>query len=284
MGILIYIVKETFRGLFAAKLMTFVSIITIGASLFFMSLIGLGIFNINGLLKKTSDQSDMAVYLKDEFSSDKKNVESLTGTISSLGQVKKVGFIDKDSAMSKFSKVYGSEMLDAVSGNPLPASIEVYVIEKYRTVNAIRELQGKIESLAGVESVRYSREWIDLVERFRMYFFIGAAVLIIVMLLVLHIMISNTIKLTIYARQELVRNMHLVGATRFFINTPFILEGMMQGVLGACVSVIALTIVKIALNHIPVLWGPYYLPVLIILTGAFFGWIGSQSAVRKFLV
>jgi cell division transport system permease protein len=103
------------------------------------------------------------------------------------------------------------------------------------------------------------------------------------MLLVLHIMISNTIKLTIYARRELVRNMELVGATRFFINTPFILEGMVQGILGACVSGISLTLIKVSFSHISLSWGPSFLPGLLLLTGAFFGWIGSLSAVRKFM-
>lgn len=283
MGTLIYFVKETFRGLFAAKLMTFLAIVTIGASLFFMSIIGLGIYNINGLLKQTGKQPDIAVFLRDDFSRDTNNVELLEKNIRSMNQVRLVSYIDKDSAMSKFSSVYGNEMLDAVTGNPLPASLEIHVAEKYRTVNHIRELQLKIEKLDGVESVRYSREWIDLVEKFRVYFLIGAALLVAVMFLVLHIMISNTIKLTIYARQELVRNMHLVGATAFFINTPFILEGVMQGVFGALVSVAVFTVLKFTFNNIPILWGPSYLPWLIILTGAFFGWLGSLSAVRKFL-
>jgi cell division transport system permease protein len=97
-------------------------------------------------------------------------------------------------------------------------------------------------------------------------------------------MISNTIKLTIYARRELVKNMHLVGATSFFINTPFILEGMVQGGFGACVSVIALAILKLSFAHIPLLWGPDSLMGFILFTGVFFGWIGSLSAVRKFMV
>jgi cell division transport system permease protein len=284
MGTVFYFVKEAFRGMFAAKLMTFVSIITIGASLFFMTLIGLGIYNINGLLKQTEKQSDIAVYLKDDFSGDKKKVASLTSQISSYPQVKKIEFVSKDSALSKFVAIYGSEMLDAVSGNPLPASIEVYVVDRYRVNSSIRELQEKMQRLTGVESVRYSREWIDLVERFRVYFYTGAAIFALVMLLVLHIMISNTIKLTIYARRELVKNMHLVGATRFFINTPFILEGMVQGGFGACVSVIALTLLKLSLVHIPLLWGPDSLLGFILFTGVFFGWIGSLSAVRKFMV
>lgn len=283
MGTLFYFLKETFRGLFAAKLMTFVSIVTIGASLFFMSLVGLGIYNINILLKQTEKQSDIAVYLTDEYSENDEKRDAITQKINALAQVKKTMYVSKDSAMQRFIKVYGSEMLEAVSGNPLPASIEIFIVDKYRSNSSIRHLQSKLQEIKGVESVRYSREWIDLVERFRVYFYTGAAILSFVMLLVLHIMISNTIKLTIYARRELVRNMELVGATRFFINTPFILEGMVQGISGACVTVILLTLLKVSFTHISLSWGPSFLPGLLLLTGAFFGWIGSLSAVRKFM-
>ncbi len=263
--------------------MTFVSIVTIGASLFFMSLVGLGIYNINILLKQTEKQSDIAVYLTDECSEDDEKRAAAVAKINSFPQVKRIAYVSKDSAMERFSKVYGSEMLEAVSGNPLPASIEIFIIDKYRSNSSVHDLQNKLQEIKGVESVRYSREWIDLVERFRVYFYTGAAILSFVMLLVLHIMISNTIKLTIYARRELVRNMELVGATRFFINTPFILEGMVQGILGACVGGIALSVIKVSLSHISLSWGPSFLIGLLLLTGAFFGWIGSLSAVRKFM-
>lgn len=284
MGTLFYFIHETFRGLFAAKVMTFVSIITIGASLFFMSIIGIGIYNINGLLKQTGNQADIAVYLKDDVSSKEDSVAAMLWRIKQDEKVKNAVFISKDSAVKKFTEMYGREMLDAVNGNPLPASFDVYIVERYRTNKDIRELQEQIQMQRGVESVRYSKEWIDLVERFRVYFLVGAVLLITLMVLVLHIMITNSIKLTIYARQELVKNMLLVGATRFFINTPFILEGMIQGLFGACTGLFALTIVKITFANVPVLWGPSYVPALFLLTGAFFGWIGSMSAVRKFLV
>ena len=135
----------------------------------------------------------------------------------------------------------------------------------------------------GVESVRYSREWIDLVERFRWYFFMASAIIGLIMILVLHFMISNTIKLTIYARKELVQNMHMVGATELFINMPFLLEGMLQGFIGGVVCIVALFFAKVSLSHLSFSWGPGNLPLIILSIGVFFGWIGSITAVRKFL-
>lgn len=283
MGTLLYFVKEALRGLFQAKLMTFISIATIGASLFFMSLIGLAIYNVSLLLKNTENQADIAVYLKDESVKNEENITRLISAISSYPQVKKTSYISRDSAFKRFSEIYGDAMLESVNVNPLPASIDIYLSEKYRSGINIEELKEKLQVIPGIESVRYSKEWIDLIEKFRLIFFIIAGVFSLVMLLVLHILISNTIKLTIYARSELVRNMHLVGATRAFINTPFILEGMVQGLVGACLSVFVLLILRMWLMHIPISWGPHYLVYVLLASGMFFGWLGSIDAVRKFV-
>ena len=149
-------------------------------------------------------------------------------------------------------------------------------------------MQQNIKSLPGIESVRYSREWIDLVEKFRWYFGLVTLAFLTIMFVVLYFLVSNSIKLTIYARNELVRNMHLVGATRLFINMPFILEGMLQGLAGATICVIMLLITKGSLAHMPIIWETESFLLLKLSPEFFlwgvFGWFGSISAVRKFLV
>jgi cell division transport system permease protein len=98
-------------------------------------------------------------------------------------------------------------------------------------------------------------------------------------------MIANTIKLTIYARRELVHNMHFVGATDAYIRAPFILEGMLQGFIGGALAVGGLFIIKIIpASHVPIYWGPWYTFLLLLPVGVLFGCIGSVDAVRKFLV
>ena len=280
---ILYFIQEAFRGFFQAKLMTFVSIMTIAAALFFMSIIFIGYTNIRSLLDKTRDQPDLAVYLKDSALKNSSDVKSLMSRIKPMQEVSRVEFVDKDSAWARFSRAYGKEMLEAVDDNPLPASIEIYLSEKYRSGKSAQTLQNEISAWSEVESVRYSREWIDLVEKFRMYFYSIAAILALIMLPALHFMISNTIKLTIYARKELVRNMHLVGATENFVNMPFLLEGMIQGFIGGILCVAVLYAVRISVTKLSISWGPGYLPFVISMLGVLFGWIGSRSAVRKFL-
>jgi cell division transport system permease protein len=283
MGSLGYFLKEALRGLFQAKLMTLVSVVTIGASLFFMSLLVLGIYNINAHLKEIGDLPDLEVYIKDETLNDTIMLESLFTTIHSFKEVRKTVYIDKDSAWQRCIALYGKEVLASVDENPLPVSIEVYLNEKFRNSSSVEVFQTDLKLLPGVESVQYSSEWIRFIERFRNAFYFGTLLVGAIILLVLHIVISNTIKLTIYARKELIKNMQLVGATQFFINIPFIFEGIVQGVLGAFISCIALIALKVSLVNVPLFWGSGYSLFIIIIAGAFFGWIGSSSAVRKFL-
>lgn len=283
MGTILYFIKEAFRGFYQAKMMTFVSIMTIAAALFFVYVMIIGLFNIESVLKKTGNQPDLAVYVKDEAAADSISLHQIMDKIKSLDQVANVKLIGKDSAWARFSKIYGEEMLDAIGENPLPVSFEIYLADHFHSSRIAQSLQREISAWSQIESVRYSREWINIVERFRWYFYAISIILGLIMLPALHFMISNTIKLTIYARKELVRNMHLVGATEFFVNMPFLLEGMLQGLIGGILCVITLIILRISLSHLPIFWGPGRLSLLIITLGVLFGWIGSISAVRKFL-
>jgi cell division transport system permease protein len=186
--------------------------------------------------------------------------------------------------VQRFTNVYGKEMLEAVDQNPLPASLDIFVRQEFHSGESVNTLQKQIQVLPGVESIQTAWEGINAIENFQWTFMIGAFIVFGVMILLLHTMIANTIKLTIYARKELVRNMRLVGATNFFISMPFILEGMLQGFTGGFVSVLLLIFVKLTFSRFIIAWNFDFLPLITIAAGVIFGWIGSMSAVRKFLV
>jgi cell division transport system permease protein len=198
--------------------------------------------------------------------------------------VEQAKYVSKDSAVQRFTNVYGKEMLEAVDQNPLPASLDIFVRQEFHSGESVNTLQKQIQVLPGVESIQTAWEGINAIENFQWTFMIGAFIVFGVMILLLHTMIANTIKLTIYARKELVRNMRLVGATNFFISMPFILEGMLQGFTGGFVSVLLLIFVKLTFSRFIIAWNFDFLPLITIAAGVIFGWIGSMSAVRKFLV
>ncbi|MFP4165340.1 MAG: cell division protein FtsX [Chitinispirillaceae bacterium] len=283
MGKLIYFFVEAVRGFYQAKLMTFVSIMTITATLFLISGVFIGLMNIDDVLKRSESQADIVVYFTETASGNVSAQKELFSEIRQMPEVSSAALVDKDSAWKRFRAQYGEEMLEAVDENPFPASVELVLKEGYRGSEKVRELQGSVSTLSGVESVQYSREWLDYIKKIRDRFYIVSAVVGFIVFLALHSIVSNTIKLTIYARRDLVRNMHYVGATDLFIKMPFLLEGMLQGLIGGVLCIVALFIARIFMTQFSLNWCFSYLPFIVFI-GVLFGWLGSKSAVRKFLV
>jgi cell division transport system permease protein len=281
----LYFFKEALRGFYQAKLMTFVSVVTIGFALFFMGAFAVAYLNIKIWLKEASNRVEVVAFIKDAAASDSSVTADIVSRVKACSAVARATFIDKKEAWKRFQDAYGARMLDAVDDNPLPASIEISLAQHAQSIDATSELQKELEEIPGIEEVQVSQQWLRLLQRFKTYFFMVSIGLGLVLIFALHFMIANTIKLTIYARKELVHNMHFVGATDLYIKMPFILEGVVQGIVGASLAVVALYSVRFSLfPNFHIFWGPWYSVLVIFPVGALFGCIGSMSAVRKFLV
>ncbi len=285
MGTLIYFIKETFRGFFQAKLMTFVSIITIAITLFFLGCIVVAFLNIHLKFKDVSKRTGIfVVYFKDNLSEDLLKRNKIINQIKNFEEVDSIHLIDKKQAWNEFRENYGSEMLDAVDDNPFPARLDLILNQKFISSNAANILKNKLEQFEGIEGVNYSGKLFSTISKFRNIFLYILPIIVLILMIALHFMIANTIKLTIYARQNLITNMYFVGATDLYIKTPFILEGMLQGMVGGLLCVSCLFLLKLSLFNFSLYWGDWYFIPAIFLIGIIFGWIGSVSAVRKFIV
>jgi cell division transport system permease protein len=279
-----YFIREAMRGFYQAKLMTFISVMTISLTLFFLGCVSVGFLNIRLWLKNAESRVQAVVYIDDAVASDSGSLAAISAKIRKSPEVATAIIIDKNEAWNRFRELYGGAMLEAVDENPFPVSIELTLSERGQSSASVEALRNELSQIKGVEDVQLSRQWVMFLQRFRNYFLAATICVALALIVTLHFMIANTIKLTIYGRKELVRNMQFVGATGWYIKTPFLLEGMLQGGIGGAIGVIGLYIVKISLSHFPVAWGPWYLFLLLFPIGALFGCIGSMSAVRKFLV
>jgi cell division transport system permease protein len=281
----LYFFKEAFRGFYNAKLMTFVAIVTIAFALFLLGVIAVTYLNVRLWLKDASNRVEVVVFVNDSVAADTARVSELIAGIRKCPQVSKALYVSQKDAWERFKEAYGNSMLDAVDDNPFPASVEISLNEKSQSVTATTDFQKEMEKIEGIEDVRISKQWVKFLQRFRAYFLLASVCIGLLLVIALHFMIANTIKLTIYARKELVHNMHFVGATNAYIKMPFIFEGILQGVIGGALATALLWSVKIAVaSRIHLAWGPWYSFFIIFAVGALFGCIGSMSAVRKFLV
>jgi cell division transport system permease protein len=289
MGTLLYFIREGIRGFHQAKRMMALSIVTIAVVLLLACCLAVGMINIQNTFHNAVEEADFVVYVKEKTSSSLTALDTLVAAILRLPQVLRASVVDKTAAWERFASIYGREMLSAVDDNPFPVSIEITLKSGFQNSGAAAVLTTQLQTIDGVDTIRYSREWMDFLKRFKRYFYLAACILGLIIVATLHITISNTIKLTIFARRELIRNMHLVGATRSFISIPFIIEGMIQGFIGGSIGVSVFYLLKAvfiyepSLRTMPLTWGTPLLPLLFILLGVFFGWTGSVFAVRKFL-
>ena len=284
MNTLIHHIKEAFRGLFAARMMTAVSICSIALALFFLGGAAIAYVNIRAWVSTISSQIDILAFVTDVVADDTRVAEELLTAVGNREEVAAVTLVTKAQAWSRFEQWYGRTMLDAVEKNPLPASLEITLLEKFKFRSQAADLTAYLQQLHGVESVMYSKEWIGVIERVRGYFWWGTIGIGIVVFFALFFLISNTVKLTIYARRELVYNMQMVGATSGYIKAPFIIEGILQGFAGGCLAIAGLACVKFGLQHFSLVGGAWKVTAIVLpVLGVVFGWIGSHSAVRKFL-
>jgi cell division transport system permease protein len=198
-------------------------------------------------------------------------------------------YISKADAAAIFKKEFGEDILSVLDFNPLPPSFKIGLAEGYRTAVHAERLEHRLATLTGVESVKYRKEFLEIIdERARIVHNISLGLGVLVGLSAI-VLVSNTIRLAISAKRQIIRTMELVGATRMFIRMPFLLEGIMQGILGGALAAGILYLllsyaVRIISPDLPGLLRiePVYYAAVVV-AGAVLGWIGSSISVLKFI-
>jgi len=233
--------RATLSNILNNKQTFFLSVATITISLFILGLFLMLFSNLNGLLSKLDDEVQLIVYLNDDITSAQRKV--LEDIISKFPFVKSMTKVSKKSAWKEFQTNMSENLkpLLDMKFNPLPASYKVQFYEADNRLIHIRELSGQLKAKKGIESVDYGQEWIRKIEKFmlfsRLFLFIMGGLLCFGLILI----ISNTIRLSIYSRQDEIELMLLIGATPSFVKFPYLFEGMLQGLTG---SVLALFLIK----------------------------------------
>jgi cell division transport system permease protein len=220
-----------------ANMQTFlISIMTIAISIGILGIFLMIFFNLNGFLASWNQQVQLIVYLNDDISPAQKN--NLEVLFKDNSRVQSSEEVTRDRAWKDFrlSQAEKSGMEFDIGFNPLPSSYKVRFKLSDNRLTHISEFAEKIQSESGVESVEYGKNWISRFEKFmvfcRVFLMATGALLSFGLILI----ISNTIRLSIYSRQDEIELMLLIGATPGFVKIPFLLEGMLQGLCGSILS------------------------------------------------
>mgnify|MGYP001591909700 FL=1 len=213
-----------------------ISVITIAISICILGFFLIIFFNLNGFFSSWNQKVQLIVYLKDDITqSNKKDLENLFKQNSIVQSIEEV---TKDRAWKEFRKSQEKKLgleLD-FDFNPLPSSYRISFKLSDNRLLHISKFANITQNEPGVESIEYGENWISRFEKFmvfcRVFLMASGALLSFGLILI----VSNTIRLSIYSRQDEIELMLLIGATPRFVKIPFLLEGILQGLSGSLLS------------------------------------------------
>ena len=289
-----YSFKEAFTQMFRNKVMSLLCLFSIAAMLLVLGFFSFITVNINYLTESLKTQFDTIEVFLDDSTSEEKAAEMAESLIS-LESVKSIEYITKEEAMEEYKQSWGDKayLLDTLSSNPLPNSLRITLSDL-----SGGELVAEVaRTMIGVEDVRFYQDEVSVILRISDGLQKGALIAIVFLIIVSVVVVSNTIKLTVMARQDEIMIMKYVGATNWFVRGPLLLEGMLMGLFAAGIA-LAITsgaYLKIndffasnALMHFTsVLVEPHFMIVNLIWIftslGVSIGAFGSILSIRRFL-
>lgn len=286
-----YYIREVFISLRRNNWMSVASIGTVAVSLFIFGMFLMMVMNMNKLAENMESQVQINVYLLDKV--DREQARDIEKDLKEIEGVESVGFVTKDEAMERFKDRLGDQktLLDALDEtNPLPDSFEVTVTNP----DLVKTAAEKMEKLDGVECAKYGQDVMEhLFEITRLLRIFGFTLMLVLAFATLFI-ISNTIRLTVFARRKEIAIMKYVGATDWFIRWPFVMEGMVLGLFGSIIAAMALRTaytdmaekVYDTLAFFPLIpEQPFltYITIVVVISGMVVGAIGSAVSIKKFL-
>ena len=227
-----YYLSEAFTSFWRNSFMSIASIATVAVSFFILGLFLIMVANLDYFADNLENQVQISVYLKDDLTTDQ--VMSVGSRLKALPDVKELEFTNKDQAMDKLKERMKDQpgILDALDGkNPLPTSYTL-TLSNPEQVKKTAAVVGEYDE---VESTHYGQEIVEAtIIRW------GGIALSIFLTFATLFIISNTIRLTVFARRREIGIMKYVGATNWFIRWPFLLEGLFLGFIGGAIADVAL--------------------------------------------
>ena len=282
-----YTLKESLSGFTRAKLSATVSIATIAISLLLLGVFMILTINTSRFIDLLRSKVELEVFLQEPLT--RQEIAALEARVRAIEGVDRVVFISKEEAARIFKEEFGEDINSVLDFNPLPPSFKVHLREGYKTAARTSEVYDRLTAMKGVDHVIYRKELLELIDRQTASvnnLALGLGVLVSLSAIFL---VSNTVRLAIYAKRRLVRTMELVGATPGFVRLPFLLEGALQGLIGGAIaSAVLYTLLHYAARLVAadfpafISMDPLFYPMVIV-TGVLLGLLGSSIAVARFI-
>ena len=283
----LFLFAEGFRNLLRHKLTVFAAVFSVFLTMIIIGSLFIIGKNTNKLIYYLRTKYKIEVFFEADLA--KEEALDVVKQIESFPGVRNTTFIDKENATKIFEKQFGENILDYIQRNPLPMSC---VINLNRTGDYeldIMPIVTRIESLPGIDNIEHQGKLIQRIEGFHNRFTTIFSVVSIGIILITISIISNTIKLTIYAKKDLIQDLHIIGATNAFVKVPFLIEGILQGFIGSFIAFLVLSLCLQIGNNILTQFSSMTIRMdpaaasWMLLIGISISFIGSLRALARFL-
>ena len=280
---ILFSISEGIKSMSKARLATIISITSITLTIMLIGMFLVFSINLHNWIKHIREKIEMEVFI--DINSNADQISLLKQKLVGLPGIDSVRYVSKKSAAERFKSEFGEDVISILEFNPFPPSFIIYLSSAYRTAEGARRLKLNIEKLEYVNEVVYQEPLLLTIDKYVNLIYLSLVFTSFIIIAIAVVLINNTIRLTIYARRDIIQIMRLVGATEGFIRRPFIVEGILQGILGA---IIASVLIYYSLKIITVFFLPYliYDSVIFIgllLFGFFIGTISSYISVGKYM-
>jgi cell division transport system permease protein len=278
-----YALREALSAFRRTPLLLGLSATMIALSLFVSGLFGVAAHNLRRFVGELESRVEVVAFVRDD--ADPASIRAAQQQIRSFPEVRDVQYVSREAALEtarrelpEFQSIFAS--LDV---NPLPASLNVLLHAQQRDAESVRAIAERIAGLGPVEDVRYGSDWLENVFLLRRVAALATAVLGTAFALVAVLIIGAAVRMAIFARRDEIAIMRLVGATEEFVRRPFIIEGMLVGILGGAVALLATWLAwrAVADSLIALEWIPLGWVLAGVAAGAFLGMAASAWAVHR---
>ncbi len=279
--------RESLSGFTRTKLSTAISIITIGISLLLLGIFAVITINASRFIEALRAKVEMEAFLQEPIN--REQIGDLINKVSVVEGVDSLVFISKDVAAQIFKDEFGEDIKKVLDFNPLPPSLKIFIEPAYRNSEAVEKIYNELAGLKGIDQVVYRKELLQLIDKRTKTInnvTLGLGLLISLSAILL---VSNTIRLAIYAKRKLIRTMELVGATYAFIRLPFLVEGLIQGILGGLLASVLLYAVLeytarlLATDFSSYIHMPASFYMIVIAAGTMLGLVGAIISIVRFM-
>jgi len=203
--------------------------------------------------------------------------------------VDSVSYVSADSALADFRNHFSGEMLDLVEGNPIPPFFRVTLKGEFHNPASLAELRNALAREDYFEEVQAPIEWVEKIAAWKFKLVFWPICISVLLLVTLSLIICNSVRLSLFSRQLLVENMKYAGGSYFFIEFPFVLQGLIQGVVGSGLAVVLLmTLVNSVAQAFPIVESGlaglgFSLALVVVLVTVLSGYFSFRT-VRRFLL